>query len=203
MFSDSVKSREPLRKGTGDQLRRELVQATADLLLSPRPVEAPSLRQIARRCGVAPSAVYMHFASQDELIAAVIAEQFDSLRATLLAEIDVHRTPLEQISRIVRAYHRWAIDHPGAYQLIFERPDIAVPDDGAGPGTDLLDLLVAPLRILGATAPAAARLSLLLWSVAHGITSLRIHKTGAPWSQTADQDLDAAVDAIVQTLAQQ
>ncbi|MEY2847516.1 MAG: hypothetical protein RI885_181, partial [Actinomycetota bacterium] len=79
--------REQNDRGTGSRLRAALVAAAADLLLSPQPLTPPSLRAVARACAVSPAAVYLHFASQQALLTAVVDAQFDELRDVIHAAL--------------------------------------------------------------------------------------------------------------------
>ncbi len=196
LFTDFVKgrpvsARTPHQRGDGERLRGELIDAASALLLAARPSAAPSLRAIARECGVAPSAVYRHFPSQEALLMAVVEVHFAHLRAALDAVHDAAAEPGSQLRAMARAYVGWAMAHPGAYQLLFERPDPEGPP-GTGPGLDLLDRVA---RALPGEDPD--RRALQLWSAMHGVASLRIHKARAPWVGTADGDIDAVVAALV------
>ncbi|WP_433565375.1 TetR/AcrR family transcriptional regulator [Nocardia sp. CA-151230] len=186
-------TRQRRTRGEGERLRAELVAAAIDLLLEPQPLPAPSLRAIARACGVAPSAVYMHFASQDALNYAVIAELFGRLRADLDAADPEAASPAERLDALLGAYLSWAENHPGAYQLLFERPD-PLDTEGEGPGMDLLDRLA---RLLPGTDPQAGRATALrIWCAVHGVASLRIHKPSAPWAAAARADARVLVAGL-------
>jgi AcrR family transcriptional regulator len=191
--------REHNPRGSGDQLRADLVRAATDLLVSPQKLSAPSLRAIARECGVAPSAVYLHFTSQDELLLAVIEAQYDELREALRAADRPRAAPLTRLQAMARTYVEWGIAHPGAYQLLFESAD-ALPDDvtATGPGSDLIDAVAGLLHAHGVRrADECARLAMRLWVSLHGLASVRIHKPMAPWSSTAAADATAIVTSLV------
>jgi AcrR family transcriptional regulator len=186
-----MRTRTPHQRGDGERLRDELIQAASALLLAARPSAAPSLRAIARECGVAPSAVYRHFPSQEALLRAVVEVHFDHLRSALDAVEEADAEPGARVRAMARTYVGWALEHPGAYQLLFERPDPEGPP-GTGPGLDLLDRLARALP-----GEHSAGRALRLWSAVHGVASLRIHKPRAPWVTTPDGDVDAVVAALV------
>ncbi|GAB2547540.1 TetR/AcrR family transcriptional regulator [Nocardia heshunensis] len=189
-----AETRQRRARGQGEQLRAELVSAAIDLLLQPQSLAAPSLRAIARACGVAPSAVYMHFTSQDELNYAVTAELFDRLRTALDTADPVDATPTERMRALLDAYLDWSENQPGAYQLLFERPD-PLGSESRGPGLDLLDRIA---RLLPGDDPEAHRATALrIWCAVHGVASLRVHKPTAPWAADARADAWALVSGLI------
>jgi AcrR family transcriptional regulator len=192
-------ARESNRRGEGEHLRAELVRAATDLLLAPQALAAPSLRAIARKCGVSPSAVYLHFDSQAALIAAVVDAQYAELAAALAAADRPRGTPLTRLQALARAYATWGIDHPGAYQLLFESADaLPIAFEGSAVGTGLMDNVGALIRAHGFTrGDESARRAQRLWVALHGLVSLRIHKPHASWSSSVQSDAAALVNALL------
>lgn len=189
--------REANRRGEGDQLRDELIRAATYLLVSPQQVAVPSLRAIAREVGVSPSGVYLQFASQDDLIAAVIAAQYDELRGALVGADRADAPPLQRLLAMARAYVTWGIEHPGGYQLLFESAD-SLPGGprSVAAGDALMDGVAALVRAHERSRPAQARASAMrIWISLHGLVSLRIHKPHASWATTAERDAVALVQA--------
>jgi len=79
------------------------------------------------------------------------------------------------------AYITWALEHPGAYQLLFESDD-ELPAARAAHGPRLQQRIVELARRVDPKAPFTA--ALLLWSAWHGVVSLRLHKTEWDWGMT-------------------
>ena len=204
-------------RGEGSNLRDELVAAATELLLSPQPVAAPSLRSVARAAGVAPSAVYLHFSSQAELMDAVVTGQFEQVCAVMEAADNPAAGPEDRLFAVLRAYVRWGLDNPGAYQLVFERPaatDDAMLEMSAGdqPPSSIPSAkpaamealhgsLVEMCRDAGMTAAQAHDHIVRCWVLAHGLTSLRLHKPAGLWQHDVDVDLRALV-ALMSPAAQ-
>jgi len=183
-------TREPNPRGSGEQLRAQLVGAASDLLLSPQSVALPSLRAVARACDVSPAAVYLHFDSQDALIAAVIDAQLHELEVTVRGDLDVAAAPADQLNQFGRSYVTWGLEHPGAYQLLFETADrLELPEhDLDSPNWDLISeaaTLVASAT--GQDVEASRAVAFRLWAALHGVVSLRIHKPGVPWPDAAKE----------------
>ena len=110
-------------RGSGEQLRAQLVAAASALLLDPQAVALPSLRAVARECSVSPAAVYLHFDSAQSLTAAVLDAQHDGFEAAIRARIPEDAPLRARIAAIATAYAEWGLAHPGAYQLLFESAD--------------------------------------------------------------------------------
>jgi AcrR family transcriptional regulator len=173
-----------------------LVNAATKLLVTTHALPPPSLRAIARECNVSPAAVYLHFKSQTQLLTAVLETQFAQLRHTLDQADDPAATPLDRLHAMAHRYVTWGIDHPGAYQLLFETADPPLAADTTGPGVGLLHRAAA----LAPHAPdgdIAWIFAMRLWTSLHGLTSLRIHKPTAPWATDIGADTSALVNAIV------
>jgi AcrR family transcriptional regulator len=194
-----VAARENNRRGEGDHLRADLVRAATELLVAPQGIAAPSLRAIARECGVSPSAVYLHFDSQAALIGAVFEAQYDEL-ATAMAAADRPRSaPLTRLQALARAYVTWGVEHPGAYQLLFESADtLPVAVEGVAVADGLMEQVAALVRAHGHTrTDESVRRAQRIWVAVHGLVSLRIHKPNAAWSASAAADAAALVTALM------
>ena len=165
----------------GDQLRTELLAAAARLAAGPRPVTIPSLRAVARACGVSAPAVYRHFDSQAALTRALLTAEYDAFERVVLADDDEDRPPRERLRRLARAYVRWGLANPGMYQLLFESAE-QLDDACAFSGAS--EELARRLGVL-VTDPGAAE---HLFAGLHGLVSLRIHKPHRDWA-TAPTDL--------------
>lgn len=190
----STQTRERNARGQGERLRVELVDAARVMLVKPVDHSPLSLRAVARTVGVSPAAVYRHFDSAELLLRAVIDDQVGQLSASM-GHLRVEADSAE-VAAIAARYVTWGIEHPGAYQLLFESADRL--GFAVGPGTQgwhLIDDLVSWLepRVGQQAAPAVATRA---WSGLHGLTSLRIHKSGLPWPAS----IEAEASELIRTL---
>lgn len=193
--------RVPHARGQGEQLRRELVDAAATLLARPRGVPAPSLRAVARAVGVSPAAVYLHFASQADLVWAVLERHLDGLAAALGAADDPALDARERLHRGAAAYVAWGLDHPGAYQLLFESIDSLDLEGGQDlPGDRLVEETAQILVDGGADRESARLAATRVWVALHGLVSLRLHKPHQQWPGDLADDRRALVDAVLATV---
>jgi AcrR family transcriptional regulator len=147
---------------------RAVILTEAARLVAERGADRVSLRELARDAGVSHAAPAHHFTDRRGLFTALATQGFQ-----LLAEALVEARP--QFADAALAYVRFAIDHPGHYQVMFNRSlvdgsdaELAAAEAAAGAE---LSRGVATLRDPNAQAdPAGAQLA--AWSLVHGFSML-------------------------------
>lgn len=174
-------------------LRESIVEA-ARAIVRDEGLRALTMRRIADAIDYAPASLYAHFSSREALLAELCREGFAALRAALEREADAAPDPGERLEALGAAYVRFARERPDTYRLIFMED--AALTKGVFEAVDAEDaprafaLLVAPfaeLRASGTLREDAdpARLADLLWTVVHGIASLRLSCTALPATDDA------------------
>jgi len=172
-------------------LKAKLVAVAVAELAKPRAMKMPTMRALASGAGVAPGAAYRHFASQDELFLSVIAFLFIEMERALQAALATAETSGDKIVAMAQAYVAWGISNAGAYQLILETTDEkTVLESGQRAGLHLISHLSALLSESGEPTSESTNAAIRLWTSLHGIVSLRNHKTGMPWTNTAKEQVD-------------
>ena len=89
----------------------------ACVIVDEKGIDGLSMRRLAKALGVAPMAIYNHFADRDALLSAVAEET--------LGNVAIAKGPggwREQIVSIVEGMHRLAMKHPHLYALAMTRP---------------------------------------------------------------------------------
>jgi AcrR family transcriptional regulator len=209
------------RRGEGDRLREEILDAAGALLDETNDEAAVSIRAIAERVGVSPPSIYRHFADKDALLAAVSADVFAELEFGIAAAVAEADGPVEALARAGRCYIEFGLEHPEHYRLVFLRPapkkwapasrDELVqgivpgvaPDSEAIFGGEALagsrafkalhDLVTDVLALIPKRhRPDAFAATTTFWMTVHGITSLRITKPDFAWPTLAEQ-MDAVM----------
>lgn len=99
-------------------LREALIKAGLRAVAEDGP-EGFSLRGVASRAGVTPSAVYRHFRDKDELLAAIAAECAERLSTTVAdALAGAGDDTLGRFRQVGIAYVRFAVAHPEHFRAL-------------------------------------------------------------------------------------
>ncbi|MFJ6537861.1 TetR/AcrR family transcriptional regulator [Paenarthrobacter sp. NPDC091711] len=192
-------------------LRAALLAAAIESLEAGEPF---SMRAVARRAGVSPTAPYRHFADREALDSAVAIEGFRDLRADLeaaladlaepadaaeLAELAapaVSAAPEDVITALGVAYVAFALRRPAVFRLMFGNECDQEDSERVHASEQLHQMLN---QAIGSLFPDAnnSNLSIALWSVAHGLAFL--HLDGKLRPQTSD-DVAVRVKSAVGAL---
>lgn len=134
-----------------------------------------SLRELARKVGVSPTAVYRHFPNKDALLAALAHEGLVKLGNAQRAAYDAAGGGMDGFVATGRAYVRFALAHPALFRLVFAHGDPAhLPTNKSDPASQLLH--DSTVELTGGDGAGADRLALQAWSLAHGIAMLMLDK---------------------------
>lgn len=208
----STTKKAPAQPGTAAQrgsyhhgdLKGALIKA-ADEIIRESGVENFSLREAARRAGVAPSAPTHHFGNAVGLLTEVALVGYEELGKRLAA---VPLTPdiVRNLRGLTTAYVRFALDNPGCFRLMF-RKDLVNRSDPRYKETSLRALrpiAAAALAVRGCEQPQAASADypglFSIWATVHGIAHLAIEDKmqfaleGRPPGAFLDELLPAILD---------
>jgi AcrR family transcriptional regulator len=166
----------PSRKRKKDyhhgNLRAALLES-ALVLLKEAGLEALSLRAVARRTGVGPSAPYHHFKDRAALVQALAQQFLEALDASSWEAVQGKTTPTEKLHALGVAYVRYAVDHPAEFRLMF-RPEIGSPLDFPDPAAaPVFRVLLGVIEeFSGLDKPAQFTAAVSAWSLVHGFAVL-------------------------------
>jgi AcrR family transcriptional regulator len=140
-----------------------------------------TVRRVAEVAGSSTMGIYSRFGGRAGMLEAIYRRGFELLRDALAGAAEGVPDPLARILATASAYRRFARDGPALYALMFERP---LPGFDPSPQlrTEALNmtftLLVEPV---GAAQRAGALAgddpvptAYLIWTAAHGITSIEL-----------------------------
>jgi AcrR family transcriptional regulator len=197
-------STQPLRRrraarGSGDQLRDEILDATTELLMETGHAKAVSIRGVAQRVGVTSPSIYLHFADKDALLDAVCARYFERLDEEMQRVAAGQTSTIEVLRAQGLAYVRFARQTPELYR-------IATMGEG-NPGSDV-DMTLASSAFVhmrttierlieeGVYPPGDSTAAALeLWTAAHGVAALLIAKPYLPWG-----DVEEFTDRVLRSI---
>ena len=176
---------------------RERLIATARTYLDEEGVDGIGLREIARRAGLSHGAPLRHFPTLAALLAAVAADGFRDLYASVDAATRDISDPIARVRASAHGYVDFARTHPGPFSLMFRSDlcDTSDPEYATTGGIAFGQLvgLVVEAQAVGFHAEVlAAELAGVLWAHMHGLAILHLH--GALVPTTGQTDLDVLVD---------
>jgi AcrR family transcriptional regulator len=194
----------PLRRrraprGSGEQLRDEILDATTELLLETGDAKAVSIRSVAQRVGVTPPSIYLHFADKHALLDAVCARYFEKLDEEMQQVAVGQPSTIDVLRAQGLAYIRFALKTPELYRIA----TMAESRPGSDVDTALNSSAFVHMRnsveslmkegIYPAGDPVAKALE--LWTVAHGVAALLISRPYLPWGD-AEEFADRVMKSV-------
>jgi AcrR family transcriptional regulator len=169
------------------------MDAAGELLLELGDQDRLSVRAVTARAGVAPNALYLHFADKDALLSAVMVASYKELRSFLRAAVPADAEPLEQLRAFGDAYLDFAAQRPGIYRVMFMtkiRKGVPVPAPGAATGIDeAVDTFHDLLQIVTSCLPDGPdpfTQAAYFWTGLHGLVALRQVIPTFPWPSERD-----------------
>jgi AcrR family transcriptional regulator len=145
-----------------------------------------SLRAVARRAGVSPTAPYRHYADRDALVSAVAAAGYRELAGYLVAAHPSPSAP-DDLAAVAVAYVRFALDHSALFRVMFADPCDPSSDERAGATAAISEYVGTIVRHAFPGADLDA-LSTAVWGLVHGLAFLHLDgklDTSAPDAVTA------------------
>jgi AcrR family transcriptional regulator len=164
-----------------------------------------SLRAVARRAGVSPTAPYRHFANREVLVSAIAAEGYRELAGYLAGAHPAPLTPAD-LATVAVAYVRFALEHPALFRVMFSEPCDPGNDERVA-ATAVISAYVDGLvrrafPDTGAGADVGA-LSSAVWALVHGLAFLHLDgKLDASSDEAVADRVRAAVHAVFGMAAQ-
>jgi AcrR family transcriptional regulator len=177
------------RRGQGERLREDIIEAATRLLDELGDDQALSMRAVAREVGSAATSVYLHFADRDALVLAVLNRCHDQLTRAIDDAEAASDDPAANLRARTLVLGAWAYQHPGLYKVLHEstlnqRADMPfrrhLADRTTAAVQRCMDAGLAP-------ADEAATIALDLRAAVHGAVSMRLNQPDHPWPPLEDQ----------------
>lgn len=179
------------------ELKSEIVESAREIFVRDG-FEGFSMRKLAQQVGYSPAAIYLHFASKEELFESIVEESFAHLHERLRILLDERgKDPVRQLKRGLRIYVEWGLEHPNEYQIAFIVRNPAKKPYATHAAFDVARSLVQ--RILegsGADERERESRTQALWAATHGVTSLLIQRPSFPWV-SKERLIDDVIESAV------
>ena len=174
------------RRGEGDRLRDEIIDAVEALLIA-HGADGVSIRAVGGVVGVTAPSIYRHFNDKEEMVHAACQRAFDRFDAYLIDGSKSAANPLEAIHATAIAYLRFADANPSQYRVLFMSEDTDQHKHDLG-STEMKGLVHIVEQVSAAIDAGFVQriaepleLALMLWSMVHGIAALRISMPDFAW----------------------
>lgn len=215
----STEPRTRNRPGEGERLRADIVNAADALLAEAGSSDRLSLRGIARSVGITAPAIYAHFATKDELLAAVLERRFgwlaDALRAAEPggaggadaggagrageSRDEESGAAIETVRARARAYVRFGLEHPAHYAALFgpTADHLGLAYAGSPGEAVFAEVLMPVAAVLAERGSSDNPLDRAtdVWVALHGLVALRSTQPSFVWGE-----LEAQIDRLVDRL---
>src|SRR5690242_20492253 len=196
---ERLRRRRRAPRGSGDQLREDILDAATELLLLTGHAKAVSIRSVAQRVGVTPPSIYLHFADKDAMLDAVCARYFEKLDEEMQHVAADQPSTIDVLRAQGLAYVRFALKTPELYRIAMmseSRPgsevDMALNTSAFVHMRKSVESLIDE-GIYPAGDPIAKALE--LWSAAHGVAALLMSRPYLPWG-----DVEEFADRVLRSV---
>jgi AcrR family transcriptional regulator len=152
-------------------LRAALVRAALELLEEGGASDL-SLRGVARRAGVAPSAPYRHYPDRDALLSAVAAVGYRELAEQLATAHPSPSTP-DDLAAVAVAYVEFARRRPALFRVMFGSPCDRDSSERAA-ATAAISAYVGAIVERAFPQGDKEALSTAIWALVHGLAFLHL-----------------------------
>lgn len=192
-------------------IRSRILDAARDLFVE-KGVQAVTMREIAKRIGYSPTAIYLHFKDKESLLQELCNTDFLALADNLSSILEI-KDPIRKMVELGKSYAHFALSHPNHYRLLFmtSRPVqeyCNASDLQHTPNHDAYSLLkqvVDDVFVIGAFASQLTDPELIaqtIWAGIHGVCSLEIVLGNDSWIEwrTIDDRITLMQSALLNGL---
>jgi AcrR family transcriptional regulator len=156
-----------------------------------------SLRAVARRAGVSPTAPYRHFANREVLVSAIAVQGYRDLAGCLAESHPAPVTPAD-LATVAVAYVQFALAHPALFRVMFSEPCDPGNDERVA-ATAVISAYVDGLvrRAFPGNGADFGALAIAVWALVHGLAFLHLDgKLDASDPEAVADCVSGAVHAV-------
>ena len=183
----SVKEVQRARKDVDKAVRRDAILDAAEVVIARGGWEQANYGEIAKEAGLSRALVYVYFPERETMFHAVCARGLAELVKRFEAAMARHKTGIEQVVAIGRAYYAFSIEEPLYFEILSqfhaeEMQEDRSPDEAHENGQGCLILVVKALEngladgtvrpSIGDPRPSAVA----IWAFTHGLIQIASRK---------------------------
>ena len=175
---------------------REHIIDVSRVIIEDEGVERLTIRRIAETINRTQPAVYQHFASKDEILAAVVVEGFVALVERLKR---AEKGEKRSLTALASAYVRFGVERPRLYEVMFVAPPVVAfaVSDTPIPAQIAFQLFATAVAESGRDPAQVGTVTEVVWAALHGLVMLSITKRLRPGRALHHARLEQLTAAIV------
>lgn len=104
-------------------LQKQILENTLSLLQEKEPYEI-GMRDIAKKCNVTATTIYLYYKDKNDLFRHVSLFQLQELQKAMSAKIDNARTEKDKVIASLKAFRDWCFENPKTAMLFMGKIDI-------------------------------------------------------------------------------
>jgi AcrR family transcriptional regulator len=184
---------------------RAAILTTAWKLVQAEGWQSLSIRKIAEAIEYSAPVIYDHFENKEAILFEFTREGFRLLARQIAAASEGHERPEDQIKAMADAYWNFAFTHREHYQLMFSIGMAGCVSESCLPEkVEFRTRMVAPIEALlekgGASGTNTCLKYHTLWSVMHGLVSIKMMNNSDVSGELNKLVLDDAVAGFIKNL---
>jgi AcrR family transcriptional regulator len=194
------------RKGEGEQLRVDILDAAEQLLAERGSPDLVSMRAIANRVGVTPPAIYLHFEDKDELFFECCNRRFTEMADQMRDASEQQGSAMGRLEAMGRAYIEFGLSRGEQYEvmLLGKHPASLGPEELLElPGAQALKMAAAAVaegvaagELRSDLDPMAAAVA--LWATTHGMVMVLLDHRKHEFPQGLEET--AVIDQLIEMI---
>ena len=184
---------------------REAILATAWQMVKEEGWESLSIRKIADAIEYSIPVIYDHFENKEALLIEFVLQGYKLLTQKIRQAKEKHADPVEQIRAMANAYWNFALKNREYYRLMYGVGMALCDGSKCKAGTERFDILMmesisAALEKYKKPGINACLKYHTLWSILHGLLSIKITGTSPVDRELNKMVLDDAIEGFIKNL---
>lgn len=152
--------------------KQRLIQITRQMI-DQHGVDALSMRELGKEMNMSRSAVYRHFKNKEDLLAAIVVENFLQLKSNISKLVEDNSDPRKLFYVILCTYYDYGMKNKEHYRLMFQKQwDQNLYPDISNSAFAIFDLVEMRLERAGNTHKSPKQLTAIIFSFIHGLVEL-------------------------------